>query len=153
MFCPSCKCEFRPSFTRCASCDEDLVDSLDAVDQKAEEAPAPGPEAKPGARVPMAEVCGYFDLGEARQVRDRLHEKGIAAEIAIRASPETRPEGAVVEEYWLSADAQQIRQAVTVVDQEPDPADAGGSLKCSNCDRPVREEESFCANCGMRFAE
>ena len=31
MFCPSCKDEFRPGFTRCATCNVDLVDSLSDV--------------------------------------------------------------------------------------------------------------------------
>jgi hypothetical protein len=131
----------------------DLVDSLDAAAKDAKEVTAPGPAAEEALRIPMAEVCGYFDLGEVRQVRDSLHEQGIPAEIVIRASPETQPGGAVVEEYWLHADAQQIRQAVAFIDQQPDPKEAAGSFKCSNCDRPVREEESFCANCGMRFSE
>ena len=28
MFCPKCRTEYRPGFTRCADCDVDLVDSL-----------------------------------------------------------------------------------------------------------------------------
>jgi hypothetical protein len=29
MFCPQCKVEYRPGFTRCSDCDVDLVTSLD----------------------------------------------------------------------------------------------------------------------------
>lgn len=29
MFCPECKCEYREGFTRCSTCDVDLVESLD----------------------------------------------------------------------------------------------------------------------------
>jgi len=36
MFCPQCKAEYRPGFTRCADCDVELVDQLPA-------APAPEP--------------------------------------------------------------------------------------------------------------
>ena len=28
--------------------------------------------------------------------------------------------------------------------------ETAGSFECSNCQRPVREEEPFCANCGTR---
>jgi hypothetical protein len=153
MFCPGCKCEFRPSFTRCASCDEDLVESLEGIEQKTPDVPVRGHEPVAAVHVSMAEVCGFLDLGEARQARDRLHQNGIPGEIVIRASPETPATGAVVEEFWLRADAKQIRQAVTLIDQEPEPADAGGSFKCSHCSHPVREQESFCASCGMRFTE
>ncbi len=31
MFCPSCKAEYRPNFTRCADCDADLVEELPEV--------------------------------------------------------------------------------------------------------------------------
>lgn len=30
MFCPECRAEYRPGFTRCADCERDLVDELDA---------------------------------------------------------------------------------------------------------------------------
>ena len=149
MFCPSCEDEFRSSFTRCASCDVDLVESLEAVEQKV----VKGPEPAPVHQVPMGELCGYFDLGEARHARDILHQNMIPAEISIRSSPETQVDGAVVEEYWLRADVRQIRQAAALIEQQPEPEETGGTFKCSNCDRPVREEESFCANCGMRFKE
>jgi hypothetical protein len=33
MFCPACKAEYRPGFTRCADCDVDLVDTLPSVDK------------------------------------------------------------------------------------------------------------------------
>ena len=150
MFCPSCKCEFRPSFTRCASCDVDLVDSLDAVEETIVKPSAPASV----TRVRMAEVCGYFDLDEARRARDLLHENDIQGEVHIRSSPETKPGGAVVEEYWLCADASQMARVVPLIDQDPEPSDApAGDFNCSNCGRPVREEETFCANCGMRFAD
>ena len=97
MFCPTCRCEFRPSFTRCASCDVDLVDDL-AVPEKEGEAVAPNPV----TQLPMVDICGYFDLAEARHARDLLHEHRIAGELAIRASPATPHDGAVVEEYWPS---------------------------------------------------
>jgi hypothetical protein len=147
MFCPKCECEFRPGFNRCQACDVDLVERLDSSDH--DEVKAPEASMIP---VPMAEVCGFLDLVEARHVRDRVHREGIAAEILIRASPDTRPGGDVVEEYWLRAEAQQIRRVQALLDGNPE-AEAQGDFKCSNCARPVRKEESFCANCGLRFQE
>jgi len=150
MFCPSCKCEFRPSFTRCASCDVDLVDDLAAAEPKTETAAV----AKPVLQVPMAEICGFLDLAEARRARDLLHEHRIPAELVIRAAPETPVDGAVIEEYWLRGDAHQIRQIQALLaEPEPEPEPQAETFKCSNCDRPVRKEESFCANCGLRFSE
>jgi hypothetical protein len=43
MFCPQCKAEYRPGFTRCADCDVPLVDELPA-----EALVAPEPAAAPG---------------------------------------------------------------------------------------------------------
>lgn len=151
MFCPSCQCEFRPGFTRCVSCDVELVKDLSAVEAEAIDVPEPAPVV-----VQFAEVCGYLDLDEARRARDQLHHSKIVSELVIRSSPETPVGGSVVEEYWLRADARQIREVQALLEgSAPAPADdtAAAGFKCSNCKRPVREEESFCANCGMRFSE
>ncbi len=151
MFCPKCRCEFRPGFTRCVSCDVDLVDDLSTV--KPEEVDAPEPEP---VLIRFAEVCGYLDLDEARHARDRLHDSRIVSELVIRTSPETPAGGPVVEEYWLRADARQIKRVQALLEGSgtaPAEHESAGSFKCSNCGRPVREEESFCANCGLRFSE
>jgi len=151
MFCPRCQCEFRSGYTRCVSCDVDLVGDLSAV--KPEEVDAPEPEP---VLIQFAEVCGYLDLDEARDVRDRLHHAKIVSELVIRASPETPAGGKVVEDYWLRADARQIRQVQALLEGSP-PAPADdiefAGFQCSKCERPVRKEESFCANCGTRFSE
>ena len=147
MFCPGCHCEFRPGFTRCQSCDVDLVESLDAAPTQTLEAPT-----VPLMPAQMADVCGFLDLNEARHTRDRFHREGITSEIVIRAAPETPAHSDVVEEYWLRADAQQAHKVKALLDG-PTEAAAPGDFKCSNCDLPVRREESFCANCGLRFKE
>ncbi len=64
----------------------------------------------------------------------------------------------MVEEYWLRADARQIRQVQALLEgAAPAPAPAADTppagFKCSKCKLPVHEEESFCANCGLRFSE
>jgi hypothetical protein len=38
MFCPKCKVEYRPGFTRCSDCEVDLVDLLPAEDLSSGEA-------------------------------------------------------------------------------------------------------------------
>ena len=152
MFCPRCESEFRPGFTRCGACDVDLVDSLDAVQESAAEAPS-----MPSMPVAMAEVCGYLDFADARRERDLLHGEGILTELVVRVSPDCVPGDPIVEEYWLRAEAQQMKRVQALLEGQPAHAEPAqeeppaGSFKCSNCGRPVREEESFCANCGMRF--
>src|ERR1700674_3116451 len=37
MFCPECKAEYRPGFTRCADCDVDLVANLTEVKPESED--------------------------------------------------------------------------------------------------------------------
>ncbi len=151
MFCPRCQCEFRPGFTRCVSCDVELVEDRSAVEPEHVDAPESVPVA-----VQLIDICGYFDLDEARQVRDQLHRHKIASELVIRTSPETPTAGDVVEEYWLRAEAAQIRQVKAMLEGSAADSTAGRTtegFKCSNCGRPVNKEESFCANCGMRFSE
>ncbi len=128
-----------------------MVDDLNAVDPDRNDAPESIP-----VMVQMVEVCGYLDLEDARLARDQLHRRKIASELVIRTSPDTPAGGDVVEEYWLCADARHIHDAQTLLeDKQPESrqASAAGSFLCSNCKRPVREEETFCANCGMRFSE
>jgi len=144
MFCPRCKCEFRSGYKQCASCNVDLVDSLDTAQGGRIEKPV-----APAASAKLGDICGFLDLEEARRLRDQFHLEGIAAEIAIRPTPDTPPQGAVVEEYWLRADVNQAQKVKALLEGETVPEDS--EFKCSNCGRPVRQEESFCANCGLRF--
>ena len=62
MYCPVCRDEYRPGFTRCASCDVDLVASLDAG------AAQPPAALAPEIVVEAATVnfCGFLTLEEAR---------------------------------------------------------------------------------------
>ena len=140
MFCPNCESEFRPGFDRCAACDVALVESL----QPAAEQPIP---AGVPSYVEMADYCGYLDLTEVRAIRDRLEGTEIACEIAIRATPGAR--AAESEEFWLRIDVSRMKEVVALLES---PTNDPNALSCSKCGQPVREEESFCANCGTRFS-
>lgn len=155
MFCPSCECEFRPGYTRCVSCDVELVEDRSAVEREHIDVPEHVPVA-----VRLIDICGYLDLDEARQVRDELHQHKIVSELVIRTSPETPTAGEVVEEYWLRAEAGRIREIKEMIEGSAPaaPADsaadsAAEGFQCSHCGRPVNKEEVFCANCGRRFSK
>jgi len=79
MFCPECKAEYRPGFTRCADCDVDLVANL--------------PEAKPGNsdrsnlegdRSDLQEVWAGDDQQSCVAACLTLKEAGIPYEVAQR---------------------------------------------------------------------
>ena len=104
MYCPVCKDEFRPGFTRCGACDVELVEDLTAAAASPasvarRELPPEG--ADPVGPVEMVEFCGFLALGEARDARNTLRESGIRSEIVIREAPDSPPEGEIREEYWL----------------------------------------------------
>ena len=129
MFCPRCHCEFRSGYTRCVSCDVDLVDDPSAVEPHEVDAPE-----APAAVVSMAEVCGYLDLTEVRKIRDRLHRERIACDVVIRVSPDTPASDGMLEEYWLRADAQQIRSVKALL-EEAAPAAAPAETKTFKCSK------------------
>src|SRR5512134_2178891 len=111
MFCPVCRDEFRPGFTRCASCDVELVEGLGDAPPRA----APSPASRPAgtnpvaATVSMAEYCGFVSLEEARGARDRLRLDGIRSEIVIRDAPHPAAGEVPEEEYWLRVDRGRFR--------------------------------------------
>jgi len=149
MFCPACKDEFRAGFTRCASCDVDLVDSLSAVPQAAPQ-PVQGGSTRP-AVARMVDYCGFFSLDDARDARRKLKAKGILTEIAIRDMPGLDDDD---EEYWLRIEASHIAQVTKLVGFDP-ASDATGdeSFRCDSCGESVSAQESFCSHCGARFDE
>jgi hypothetical protein len=74
-FCPACRSEFRPGFTRCEECGVDLVETL------------PIPDKHP--RVPdpaFHTVYSTTDLVEAETIRILLSGRGIEAEVQNRHS-------------------------------------------------------------------
>lgn len=150
MFCPSCRDEFRAGFTRCAACDVDLVDSLEAV-------PVGGPRPPVGGPVdvlqPFVDFCGFLDLAEAREARDELRRRGVLARIVLRESPSGSLEGPVDEEFWLQVQAHDVPATVASlgVDAAESEPETSGTFQCSECGADVHEAESFCSGCGSRF--
>jgi len=152
MFCPKCKAEFRPGFTRCANCNIDLVESLSAAAPVS--APA-GPRLPASSPLSLVEYCGFVSLEDARRARDQLFSETIGSEIAIRVAP--HPEGlGPHEEYWLRVDRARYKDVVRLLgyDEAQAPAEEDpGSFACGECGREVAAEESFCAGCGARFED
>lgn len=145
MFCPTCRDEFRPGFTRCETCDVSLVESLDHGSQPE----VPERPAAPPAR--LVDYCGFVSLDEARRARDQLRQAGMRWEIVIR---EAEPDAPAIdhEEYWLRVEAPRMREVVAMLGF--DAADAGeGELACDRCGHSVSDSETSCPSCGARFDE
>ncbi len=148
LFCPSCRDEYRPGFTRCATCGVDLVESLEPT---AAGAPAARPDERSAiAPEPTAPYCGFLSLAEARDAKSRMREAGFHAEILIRDGE--GPDGQEIEEYWLLLPPRAFRAAQGIVGFDAAEAEAGEVL-CSVCDKPVPEDADACPHCGARFEE
>jgi len=150
MHCPVCRDEYRPGFTRCATCDVDLVASLDA---KPEEKPAPvlGEVAAEEATV---NFCGFLSLDEARAARDKVRATSRRAEILICEGPESRPGEAMQEEYWLRVPPHDFRAVASLIGFEPHVATEGDdSFACSACGATVQASDERCPGCGLGFEE
>jgi hypothetical protein len=148
MFCPSCRDEFRPGFTRCERCQEDLVDDLSQVESDRAAAPAPAPRES----VAMIDYCGFFSLEEAAQARALLRRHRIRTEIVLREPPDLDWDAPPKDEFWLRVDASRGREVQKLVDTpQPEAPSAGETFACSECGHDVAEAESFCPSCGARF--
>lgn len=152
MHCPVCRDEYRPGFTRCATCDVDLVASLDAP------APAPARPATLIAEVATDEAtagfCGFLTLDEARAARDKLRAARLRAEILVCEAPGNDPSEPVREEYWLRVLPRDFRAVASLVGFEP--AGAAGEhepFTCSACGATVGASDSECPGCGLSFEE
>jgi len=150
VFCPRCKDEFREGFTRCASCDVDLVHDLSAPDRQ------PVSENRPAATIAtaMIEYCGFLELDEARRARESLKAEQIVSDIVIRESEQAREENPLGEEYWLRVEADKFRMAAPVLgfDVAESPESESG-LACSRCGDVAAAESTYCLKCGSRFEE
>jgi hypothetical protein len=148
VFCPVCKDEFRPGFTRCAACNADLVEDLSRVEKPA---PVRAPDPVAAGLVRMVEFCGFFSLDDARSARDRVHDLGVRTDILIRESPDAERSGSLVEEYWLRVDAVRFREVEALLgDAAPEAAEP---LACSACGRAIAADAVSCASCGASFEE
>ena len=146
MFCPECRDEFREGFTRCASCEVDLVGDLSSV----ESTPARGPD--PILAVSVVDYCGFLSLDDAREARDTLHVAGTPTQIVIRNLTAGTPTAPVKEEFWLQVPKDAVRRVAAILgDLEPAESEPTESLSCSDCGKPVQSEEQFCPHCGARF--
>jgi hypothetical protein len=150
MYCPNCRDEYRPGFTRCATCDVPLVPSLDA-----------GTAAKPAAVLAeiaaeedTANFCGFLTLEEARQAREQVQAAGMPAEILIKDAPAPTGDKPDHDEYWLRVRPRDFRAVIGVVGFEPPSAsDGDGSFGCSACGAMVPADAETCPGCGLRFEE
>jgi hypothetical protein len=146
MFCPVCKCEFREGFTRCESCDVDLVSQITS------EKPAPTPRVLRGS---LVDYCGFLALDDAREARDRLRRERVPCEIVIRDIAGEDPWAPAKEEYWLRVPSDAVRAVTTILgdglDQETAASKPGEAVACSECNQIVMAEEAFCPHCGAKF--
>ena len=148
MFCPECRDEYRPGFTRCATCDVALVDALDGA-----ALPAPTPiVAEIAAEEPTVNFCGFLALDEARHARDKLREAGMSAEILIRDTPGAAAGEAVQEEYWLRVRPRDFRAVMAIVGVPPPVSEeTDDAFKCSACGATVHATDDACPGCGLGF--
>jgi len=157
MFCPKCKDEYRPGFTRCATCNVDLVADLAA----AAAAPVAEGEVPLGAArakrspVRMLDYCGFVSLDEARKARDLLRTSEIVSEIAIRESPDSGPTGPTVEEYWLRVERGSLKEVMKQLgyDEAEAEQEEDEVSECGACGNPVAADEKSCPRCGAAFEE
>ena len=153
MYCPRCKDEFRPGFTRCEGCGVDLVEDLTTESEMPEKAGVAQTSPVVPAAMPMLDYCGFLGLDDARQARDTLRPRGIPSEITIREVPGSPTDGPVQEEYWLRVPAKAFRQVSGVLGYDAISSESEESevLECGQCGKAVAPEETFCASCGARF--
>ena len=149
MFCPKCKDEFRPGFTRCERCRVDLVDDLSVV--------AGRPAARaPEAAVSVTDFCGFLTLEEARGARDQLRVERIRSEIVLREPPGVDWNQPAHEEYWLRVDSSRIKAVAGILGGIPEvdaPDDSGENVSCGECKTSVAADAVLCPNCGARFED
>ena len=148
MFCPICKSEFRAGFTRCATCDADLVEDLSP--STATEAKSPPQAVTACSADAFRDFCGFLSLDDARRARARLREASLAGEIVIRDRP---GKSGTEEEYWLRVPGGRFREAEAILGYDEAEEIPAETYTCSDCGREVAAEETFCPYCGARFEE
>lgn len=153
MFCPKCKDEFRPGFTRCASCNVDLVESLSGAGSARSAAAAVPVGAAACSPLALVEYCGFVSLEEARRARDLLLTERISTEIAIRVSG-LSPAAEAAEEYWLRVERARYKDVMRLLGyDEAHAAEHEETFACGECGREVAADETFCSGCGARFED
>lgn len=152
MFCPVCRDEYRRGFTRCATCDVDLVESLDAAPP---EAPAPQPVvAEVAAQEATVNFCGFLTLEEAREARDKVRARRMRAEILICEPPGTDLSHPVAkEEFWLRVTPREFRAVADLLGyaSRAQESVAEETFNCSACGAVVAASDTECPGCGLSF--
>ena len=149
MFCPVCRDEYRPGFTRCATCDVDLVPSLDAATPKPPAAVLP----EVAAEEATVNFCGFLTLDEALDARATVRGKGMRAEILICDAPKLHAGAEAKDEYWLRVTPRDFKSVAQLVGYQPaaTTAEAGESFLCSACGATVGPQDAACPGCGLAF--
>lgn len=165
MFCPSCHSEYRPGFTRCASCDVDLVENLVVETIEPEEMG----ETLPVGLVSSTELgrpveidgkvydlMRVFPLELANEAQQRLADAGFPVVIApIDADfPDQRPrfEVRVRAREHEAAEAALKAAFQAQVDQEGTGGDATSETSvdtCPACGAHVPLDATECPDCGL----
>lgn len=152
MFCPVCRDEYRRGFTRCATCDVELVESLDAAPPEPE---APRPlVTEVAAQESTVNFCGYLTLEEAREARDKVRARKMRAEILVCEPPGTDLSGPVEkEEYWLRVTPREFRAVADLLGYAAQAQEAAAeeTFNCSACGAVVASSDTECPGCGLSF--
>lgn len=118
MFCPQCKAEYKPQYTRCATCDVDLVDAL--------------PQDPEPTFVPYEEILGTHNPADIALIRSFLDAEGLTyyfhGEHFIYMRPMADPARLMVR----SDQAETARELLSGLDL---------SYAAINLGSPAREEE------------
>ena len=158
MFCPSCQSEYRPGFTRCGSCDVELVPDLgggaevhDAPHASVRHVRHQAGSPDPGL-IQAINLLGFLTVVDARDAREQLRARGIRSEILIRDSQD--PDAEEGEEYWIRVAPQSVKAAAAILGDEPEvEVQEAEEILCSACNKPVDEDADQCPHCGARFEE
>lgn len=152
MFCPVCRDEYRRGFTRCATCDVDLVESLTAVAPAVASAVRGRVEHREHAEHaeatvgPMVPFCGFLTLDEARHAREACRGASLPADILISDSPQGG------EEFWLRVRPADVRAVAATIGMDPGVESTEDAVfTCSACGATVRSSDDACPGCGLRF--
>jgi len=147
MYCPSCKSEFREGFTRCGSCEVDLVHEI----QPENPSTSTPKHVAPGL---LVDYCGFLSLADAREARDRLRRERLPSEIVIRDLAGEDPWAPAKEEYWIRVPSRGFRAVDAILGEgmtEEVTSEQAEDVACSECGQTVGPEESFCPHCGSKF--
>lgn len=103
MFCPECKSEYRPGFTRCVDCDVALVEKLPEADSAAGNEPA---------EPQLQRVWNGADPGECAYVCGLLKESGIPYKMFPQMEQFWKP---AEDAYWIGVPSELADRAKQMI--------------------------------------